>query len=75
MKIKRAPNHPTLQKFLKRMPTNLFEKITNQIIAHLKIQLELIVLEGRGFTATTQTNITQKYIAIMLKTSPNAILQ
>ena len=46
LKIKRAPNHATLQKFFKRMPTNMFERNTNQIIVHLKIQPELIAFDG-----------------------------
>ena len=29
----------------------MFERLTNQIIAHLKIQLELIALDGSGFTS------------------------
>ena len=32
------------------MPTNMIERITNQIIAYLKIQPELIALDGSGFT-------------------------
>ena len=50
LKIKRASNHHTLQKFFKRMPTNMFGRITNQIIDHLKIQSELIALDSSGFT-------------------------
>jgi transposase len=51
LKIKRAPDYSTLQKFFKRMPTNLFEQITKQIIVHLEIQPESVALDGSGFTS------------------------
>lgn len=51
LKIKRAPDYSTLQKFFKRMPTDMFERITKQIIVHLKIQPELVALDGSGFTS------------------------
>lgn len=51
LKIKRAPDYSTLQKFFKRMPTGMFERITKQIIMHLKIQPKLIALDGSGFTS------------------------
>ena len=35
--IKQVPNYSTLQKFYKRMPTNMFERITNKFIADLQI--------------------------------------
>lgn len=50
LKIKRASDYSTLQKFFKRMPTDMFEWITKQIILHLKIQPELVALGGSGFT-------------------------
>ena len=45
--IKQAPNYSTLQKFYKRMPTNMFERITKQIMGYLEIQPELVALDGR----------------------------
>lgn len=33
------------------MSTDMFERITKQIIAHLKIQPELVALDGSGFTS------------------------
>ena len=51
LKIKRAPDYSTLQKFFKRMPTDMFERITKQIIAHFKIQPELVALDGSGFSS------------------------
>ena len=64
LKIKRAPDYSTLQKFFKRMPTDMFERITKQIIMYLKIQPKLIALDGVGSQATMLTNITQKYVAM-----------
>ena len=57
------------------MPTNMFERIITQIIAHLKIQPELITIGGSDSPATTHINIAQKYAAVMLKTSLSVILQ
>ena len=51
LKINRAPDYSTLQKFFKRMPTNMFERITKQIIAHLEIQPKFVALDGSGFTS------------------------
>ena len=58
--IKNAPNYSTLQKFYKRMPTDMFERITNQIINNLNIKPKTVALGGSGFLVTMQTNITQK---------------
>ena len=49
-KIKKAPNYSTLQKFFKRLPTNMFERITSLIIAELKIKNGIVALDGSGFT-------------------------
>ena len=51
LKIRSAPNHSTLQKFFKRMPTDMFERITTQIISHLEIRPKLVALDGSGFTS------------------------
>ena len=51
LKIKNAPDFTTLQKFFKRMPTNMFEKITTIIVTNLKIKPKLIALDGSGFTS------------------------
>ena len=50
LKIKKSPNYSTLQKFFKKMPTDMFERITEQIIRHLRIKPKLIALDGTGFT-------------------------
>ena len=50
LKIKKAPDYSTIQKFFKRMPTNMFERITEQIIQHLEIKSTTIALDGTGFT-------------------------
>lgn len=50
LKIRSAPNHSTLQKFFKRMPTDMFERITNQIINNLNIKPKIVALDGSGFT-------------------------
>ena len=49
--IKNAPNYSTLQKFYKRMPTDMFERITNQIINNLNIKPKIVALDGSGFTS------------------------
>ena len=49
--IKNAPNYSTLQKFYKRMPTDMFERITNQIINNLNIKPKTVALDGSGFTS------------------------
>ena len=49
LKIKKSPNYSTLQKFFKKMPTDMFERITEQIIRHLRIKPKLIALDGTGF--------------------------
>ena len=46
MKIKRALVYSDLQKFFKRMPTDMFERITKQIIAHFEIKPELVAFDG-----------------------------
>ena len=51
LKIRSAPNHSTLQKFFKRMPTDMFERITTQIISHLEIRPKLVALDGSGSTS------------------------
>lgn len=50
LKIRKAPDYSTLQKFFKKMPTNMFERITKQIIQHLGIKPKLVALDGTGFT-------------------------
>ena len=49
--IKQAPNYFTLQKFYKRMPTNMFERITNKFIADLQIEPKIVALDGSGFSS------------------------
>lgn len=49
--IKQAPDYSTLQKFYKRMPTNMFERITNQLIGNLEIEPKIIALDGSGFSS------------------------
>ena len=49
--IKNAPNYSTLQKFYKRMSTDMFERITNQIINNLNIKPKIVALDGSGFTS------------------------
>ena len=49
--IKNAPNYSKLQKFYKRMPTDMFERITNQIINNLNIKPKTVALDGSGFTS------------------------
>ena len=51
LKIKNAPDFTTLQKFFKKMPTNMFERITTLIISDLMIKPKLIALDGSGFTS------------------------
>ena len=51
LKINKAPNYSTLQKFFKRMPTDMFERITKQIIDNLGIEPKLIALDDSGFTS------------------------
>ena len=46
LKIPSAPNHSTLQIFFKRMPTDMFERITTQSISHLEIPPKLVALDG-----------------------------
>ncbi|MBE6505651.1 MAG: hypothetical protein E7Z73_07935 [Methanobrevibacter millerae] len=46
---KKAPHYSTLQKFYKRMPTIMFEKITKQLIENLNIKLQIMALDGSGF--------------------------
>ena len=50
LKIKKAPDYSTIQKFFKRMPTNMFERITEQIIQHLEIKPTTAALDDTGFT-------------------------
>ena len=49
--IKNAPNYSTLQKFYKRMSTDMFERITNQIINNLNIKPKTVALDESGFTS------------------------
>ncbi|WP_405308435.1 hypothetical protein [Methanobrevibacter sp.] len=65
LKIKRVSDHSTLHKFFKKMLTDMFGIITTQIIAHLEIRPKLLLLMVVNSPATTQTNITQKYVVMM----------
>lgn len=59
LSIKNAPDTSTLQKFFKRMPTNMFEKITILILDNLEIKVKNVALDGTGFTS----NNIDKYYA------------
>lgn len=48
--IKRAPHFTTLQKFFKRLPTKILDKINQLILVKNNIKPEIIVLDGSGFT-------------------------
>jgi len=48
--IKRAPHFTTLQKFFKRLPTKVLNKINQSILTKNNIKPEIIVLDGSGFT-------------------------
>ena len=48
---KKLDSASTLQKFYKRMPTDMFERITNQIINNLNIKPKIVALDGSGFTS------------------------
>lgn len=48
--IKRAPHFTTLQKFFKRLPTKILNKINQLILVENDINPEMIVLDGTGFT-------------------------
>jgi hypothetical protein len=49
--IKNAPNYTTPHKFYKRMPTDMIERITNQIINNLNIKPKIVALDRGGFTS------------------------
>lgn len=51
LSIKNAPDPSTLQKFFKRMPTNMFEKITTLILNNWEIKVKYVALDGTGFTS------------------------
>ena len=51
LSIKNAPDPSTLQKFFKRMPTNMFEKITTLILNNLEIKVKYVALDGTGFSS------------------------
>ena len=69
LSIKKIPHYSTLQKFFKRMPSDMFEKITKKITAELEINPETIMLDGSGFSsdfadqyyATIRGNCRKKY--------------
>ena len=48
--IKRAPHYTTLQKFFKRLPARILNKINQLILIENDIKPEMIVLDGSGFT-------------------------
>ena len=48
--IKKAPHYTTLQKFFKRMPTDVLNKINQIILIENEINPEIIALDGSGFT-------------------------
>lgn len=54
--IKQAYHYSTLQKFYKRMPTGMFDKITKQLIENLNIKPQRCWM-GTDSVTTTQTNI------------------
>lgn len=56
LSIKNAPDPSTLQKFFKRMPTNMFEKITTLILNNLEIKVNMWLLMVLDSLATMQTN-------------------
>lgn len=49
--IKKIPHYSTLQKFFKKMPSDMFEKITKKITNELEIAPEIIILDGSGFSS------------------------
>lgn len=51
LSIKNAPDPSTLQKFFKRMPTNMFEKITTLILNNLEIKVKYVALDDTGFSS------------------------
>ena len=53
LKIKKSPDYSTLQRFFKRMPTDMFERITEIIIDELNIEVEIVALDGSGFSQDT----------------------
>jgi len=48
--IKKAPHFTTLQKFFKRIPTIVLNKINQLILSKNDIKPDIIVLDGSGFT-------------------------
>ena len=48
--IKRAPHFSTLQKFFRRMPTNISNKINQIILIENEINPKNIALNGSGFS-------------------------
>ena len=63
LKIKKSPDYSTLQRFFKRMPTDMFERITEIIIDELNIEVEIVALDGSGFSQDTAD---QYYMRISL---------
>lgn len=52
LSIKKAPNYSTFQKFFKRMPTKIFNYITQAIIEKLKLKPKIIAMDGTGFVSS-----------------------
>ncbi len=76
LSIKNAPDPSTLQKFFKRMPTNMFEKITTLILNNLEIKVKYVALDGTGFTSDNADKLLRKNTQQRTKTlTPNHTLQ
>lgn len=76
LSIKNAPDPSTLQKFFKRMPTNMFEKITTLILNNLEIKVKYVALDGTGFTSNNANKLLRKNTQQRTKTlTPNHTLQ
>ncbi len=61
--LKRVLNFTTLHNFFQRLPTNSLKEINKFIIRKNKIEPEIIVLDGTGFT----NDYTDKYYAKIRK--------
>ena len=72
--IKNAYNPLTLQKFFKRMHTNLFKRTTKLILNNWKLKLYIWLLMVLDLLVTIQTSITQKYAMINENITLNYIL-
>ena len=59
--LKKVPHYTTLQKFFKRLPTAALQELNKQILINNKINGEIIVLDGSGFT----NDYADKYYAII----------